>query len=65
MNDMCVQLLAYADNIDIIGRTKQAVTAGLSAIERKSTELRLAVNEDKTKGMLWTTCLYYVRRIGF
>ena len=31
-----VQLLAYADDIDIIGRTKRDVTAAFSAIERES-----------------------------
>ena len=50
-----VQLLAYADDIDIIGRTKRDVTAAFSAIERESTKMGLAVNEGKTKYML-STC---------
>ena len=44
-----VHLLAYADNIDIIGRTMRDVTAAFSAIEREPAKMGLAVNEDKTK----------------
>ena len=43
-----IQLLAYVDDIDIIGRD---VTAAFSAIERESTKMGLAVNEGKTKYM--------------
>ena len=50
-----VQLLAYADDIDIIGRTMRDVTAAFSAIERQSAIMRLAVNEGKTKYMLSTS----------
>ena len=49
-----VQLLAYAD-IDIIGRTMRAVSAALSAIERESAKMCLAVNEGKTKYMMSTS----------
>ena len=47
-----VQLLAYANDSDIIGRTKRDVTTAFNAIKRKSTKMDLAVNEDKTKYML-------------
>ena len=50
-----VQLLAYADNIDVIGRTKRDVTTAFSAIERESTKMGLAVNEGETKYMLLTS----------
>ena len=50
-----VKMLAYADDIDIIGRTKRNVTAAFSAIERESTKMGLAVNEGKTKYMLSTS----------
>ena len=46
-----VQLLAYADDIDIIGRTKRNITVVFSAIERESIKMGLAVNEGKTKYM--------------
>ena len=47
-----VQLLAYADDIDIIGRTKRDVTAAFAAIEKESAKVGLTVNEGKTKYML-------------
>ena len=34
-----VQLLAYADDIDIIGRTKRDVTGAFGAIELESTKM--------------------------
>ena len=43
------QLLAYANGIDIIGRTKPNATAVFSDIEREPTKIGLAVNEGKTK----------------
>ena len=58
----CVQLLAYADDIDIIGRCKRDVTAAFSAIEKESSRVGLAVNEGKTKYMLSTT--RNTRRVG-
>ena len=45
----CVQLLAYADNIDIIGCTEQDVTAAFSTVEREYIKMDLAVNEGKRK----------------
>ena len=39
------QLLACADDIRIIGRTKRDVTAAFSAIERESTEMVLEIEE--------------------
>ena len=57
-----VQLLAYADDIDIIGRCKRDVTAAFSAIEKESAKVGLAVNEGKTKYMLATA--RNTRRIG-
>ena len=50
-----VQLLAYADDIDIIGRSKRDVTPAFSAIERESTKMNLAVNEGETKYLLSTS----------
>ena len=47
-----VQLLAYADDIDIIGHGLRDVTAAFAAIERESAKVGLAVNEGKTKYML-------------
>ena len=36
------EVFAYADDIDIIGRSKRDVTADFSAIERESTKMHLA-----------------------
>lgn len=47
-------LLAYADDIDIIGLNRRAVTAAFSALEKESRRLGLVVNEDKTKYMIST-----------
>jgi len=52
LSNRSVQLLAYADDIDIIGRTKRDVTAAFNAIERESAKVGLAVNEGKTKFMI-------------
>ena len=48
-------LLAYADDIDIIGRNLREVTAVFSRIEKQSANFGLAVNEEKTKIMI-STC---------
>ena len=50
-----VQILAYANDIDVIGRMMRDVTAAFSAIERASAKMGLAVNEGKTKYMLTTS----------
>ena len=44
--------LGYADDIDIIGRTKRDVTGAFGAIERESARMRLAVNQNKTRFMM-------------
>ena len=55
--DFIIQLLAYADNIDIIGRTKRGA---VSAIEWESTKMSLTVNKGKTKYILLTSmCAAY------
>lgn len=43
-----VQLLVYADDIDIVGHTKRDVTTDFSAIKSESANMSLAVIEDKT-----------------
>ena len=50
-----VQLLAYVDDINIIGNTKRNVTAAFSAIGRESTKMGRVVNEGKTKYILLTS----------
>ena len=47
-----VHLLAYADDIGIIGRTMRDVAAAFSAIEWESAKMDLAVKEGKSKYIL-------------
>ena len=47
-------LLAYADDIDIMGRTLRAVTAAFEKVEKESAKVGLAVNGDKTMLMVST-----------
>ena len=48
-----VQLIAYTDDINIIGRTMRDVTAAFSAIERESANIGLAVNVDVVKEFIY------------
>ncbi|XP_044249360.1 uncharacterized protein [Drosophila takahashii] len=52
LTNRCVQLLGYADDIDVIGRTKHDVTGPFGAIGKKSAKVGLAVNREKTKFMV-------------
>lgn len=47
--------LAYADDVDIIGRSKQEVSAAFSKFEEEAKKLGLAVSENKTKYLI-STC---------
>ena len=55
-------MLAYTDDIVIIGLTKRDVTAAFSGIKRESIKMDLEVNENKTKYMMPTS--RDKRRIG-
>jgi len=59
-----VQLLAYADDIDIIGRTQRAVNEAFVSIESEAAKMGLAVNEAKTKCMLSSKKDSQHRRLG-
>ena len=50
-----IQLLAYSNDINIIGRTKRDIIAAFSAIEWESIKMCMAVHEGKTKYMLSTS----------
>jgi sorting nexin-29 len=45
------QLLAYADDIDIVGRTLRAVSEALVKMEKAASPMGLKVSEEKTKCM--------------
>ncbi|GFX71057.1 reverse transcriptase domain-containing protein [Trichonephila clavipes] len=46
-----LQLLAYEDDIDIIGRSEKAVKEAFRGLEISATNMGLTINEDKTKFM--------------
>ncbi|GFU80410.1 transposon TX1 uncharacterized 149 kDa protein [Trichonephila clavipes] len=46
-----LQLLAYTDDIDIIGRSEKAVKEAFQALEISAANMGLTINEDKTKFM--------------
>ena len=48
-----VQLLTYANDIDMIGHDMTDVAAAFATIEKETAIVGLAVNEDKTKFMLF------------
>jgi hypothetical protein len=47
-----VQLLAYADDIDIVARNMRSLTDAYSRIEKEANKIGLHVNESKTKLMM-------------
>uniref|UniRef100_T1HU63 Reverse transcriptase domain-containing protein n=1 Tax=Rhodnius prolixus TaxID=13249 RepID=T1HU63_RHOPR len=47
-----VQLLAYADNLDIIGRSFRAVEEAFLTLEGPARRMGLVLNEKKTKYMV-------------
>ena len=59
-----VQLLGYADDIDIIGRSQRAIIEAFTVIEEQAKRVGLEVNEDKTKYMLSTNKAASVHRLG-
>jgi hypothetical protein len=46
------QLLAYADDIDIVGRSQSAVRNAYLALEGEAAKVGLKINEQKTKYMI-------------
>jgi hypothetical protein len=46
------QLLAYADDIDIVGRSQSAVQNAYLALEGEAAKVGLQINEQKTKYMI-------------
>ena len=44
-----LQILAYADNIDIVGRSERAVKEASETLAISASTMGLTINEDKTK----------------
>jgi sorting nexin-29 len=42
-------ILAYADDIDIIGRTKSAMIEAFTSLEKAAKDINLFINQENTK----------------
>ena len=58
------QILAYADDIDIIGRSQAAVRDAYLALEREANKVGLHINENKTKYMIAAGTDRTIRDVG-
>ena len=47
-----IQLLGFADDIDIVGRNIRSITDAYSRLEREANKIGLRVNEEKTKFLM-------------
>jgi hypothetical protein len=57
-------LLAYADDIDIVGRSQSAVRDAYLALERETAKVGLKINEEKTKYMIAPRYDRTIRDVG-
>jgi hypothetical protein len=58
------QLLAYGDDIDIVGRSQSAVRDAYLALEKESAKEGLKINEQKTKDMIAARNDTTIRAVG-
>jgi hypothetical protein len=58
------QLLAYADDIDIVGRSQSAVRDAYLALEGEAAKVGLKINEQKTKYMIAARNERTIRDVG-
>ena len=58
------QLLAYVDDIDVIGRSQRDVKEAFKSLETEAAKMGLAVNEGKTTYMLSSKKDVQHRRLG-
>jgi hypothetical protein len=58
------QLLAYADDKDIVGRSQSAVQNAYLALEGEAAKVRLRLNEKKTKHMIAPRNDRTIRAVG-
>ena len=52
VHNKSIQILTYVDNLDIISRSKQAVTESFVAIQTEAEKIGLIINEEETKFMI-------------
>jgi hypothetical protein len=58
------QLLAYADDIDIVGRSQSAVRNAYLALEGEAVKVGLKINEERTKYMIAARNDRTIRHVG-
>jgi hypothetical protein len=58
------QLIAFADDIDIVGRSQSAVQNAYLALERAAAKVRSKINEQKTKYMIAARNYRTIRDVG-
>jgi hypothetical protein len=58
------QLLAYADDINIVGRSQSAVRNAYLALEGEAAKVGLKINEQKTKYMIAARNDRTIRDVG-
>jgi hypothetical protein len=58
------QLLAYADDINIVGRSQSAVRDTYLALKREAAKVGLKINEQKTKYMIAARNDRTIREVG-
>jgi hypothetical protein len=58
------QLFAYADDIDIVGRSQSAVRDAYVAMETEAAKVGLKINEEKTKYMIAARNDTTIRDVG-
>jgi hypothetical protein len=58
------QLLAFADDIDIVGRSQSAIRDAYLALEREAAKVGLKLNEQKTKYMIAARNDRTIRNVG-
>jgi hypothetical protein len=58
-----VQILAYADNIDIISRSPKSLKEATTALDRAARKMALEINQAKTKYMICGTKKKYAENV--
>jgi hypothetical protein len=64
INNKETQLLAYADDIHIVGRSQSAVRNAYLALEGEAAKVGLKINEQKTKYMIAARNDRMIRDVG-
>jgi hypothetical protein len=58
-----VQILAYANDTDIISRSPKSLQEATIALDRAARRMGLEINQSKTKYMIWGTKKKYIEKV--